>query len=511
MATISNIIFSGNDITVVLSATLSGVDGYIKVTSGTTVVYDNTAAITNPDIPDGSSQGTITLPFVVEGSYVIDYVEKDGASVVGDDSYELTLEIPKIKPCLEVEVDCYAPTIKAKDTTNYEVNGFEIEDEDLDITHIFPQGSGQPNFVATSPYTTGNVWTGANQLKLSGTVTYSTAEYHYIVDIDVVVPKVVDCSNTLCDLFCCLEGLRQKVEYAYSKGRQDAQKLQLDYAYSISLLQQYREAVRCGNDIPDGIVSRIKAITNCKGNCGDCKDCGGKPVKVIGIQGTSDGYISDVSLVNNELVFVGVGDAFSGSIDLSVYIDYISNIVLSGTNLSITGVGDAFSGNINLLSLLNDVQVFNIVPSSYDYSTSVEYEVDFTSNFGSGKFTVSGTDITTVEKGNYLAILSVTYKNNSTASFTTDASTGAINTRGESVSIKTWLKVDGVENAGMFTTLLSPSLISGSGEPLSVTTTVHGRFIVDDNDVIQVISQAVLGGSSDAELQSGMLTLIRLW
>jgi hypothetical protein len=124
---------------------------------------------------------------------------------------------------------------------------------------------------------------------------------------------------------------------------------------------------------------------------------------------------------------------------------------------------------------------------------------------------VSGTDITTVEKGNYLAILSVTYKNNSTASFTTDASTGAINTRGESVSIKTWLKVDGVENAGMFTTLLSPSLISGSGEPLSVTTTVHGRFIVDDNDVIQVISQAVLGGSSDAELQSGMLTLIRLW
>lgn len=68
-------------------------------------------------------------------------------------------------------------------------------------------------------------------------------------------------------------------------------------------------------------------------------------------------YVSGVSLVGTDLTFVGVGNAFSSTVDLSSLadtndIDYISNVVLNVNTLEFTGVGNAFSANIDLSGLV---------------------------------------------------------------------------------------------------------------------------------------------------------------
>jgi hypothetical protein len=71
---------------------------------------------------------------------------------------------------------------------------------------------------------------------------------------------------------------------------------------------------------------------------------------------STDSYISNVSLSENNLVFTGTNMAFNGSVNLSSLLtpeSYIDNVVLSGTNLNFTGVNSAFSGTIDLSSFID--------------------------------------------------------------------------------------------------------------------------------------------------------------
>ncbi|HEY7803330.1 MAG TPA: hypothetical protein VIC30_02690, partial [Orrella sp.] len=135
--------------------------------------------------------------------------------------------------------------------------------------------------------------------------------------------------------------MRKKVEYAKSKNRSDYQRLQIDYSYAVALAKQYTEAVRCLEEVPSDLVATIKSITGCNGKCGDCKDCGDAPKKVLGL-GTAgvggDGYIDDVELDGNDLIFTGVGNGYDGIIDFTPLNNYVDDVTLSGSSLVFTGV-----------------------------------------------------------------------------------------------------------------------------------------------------------------------------
>ena len=72
---------------------------------------------------------------------------------------------------------------------------------------------------------------------------------------------------------------------------------------------------------------------------------------------SQESYVVDVQLIGDDLQFTGVGVAFSGTVNLSKYldntdtIDYVSTVALNGTSLDFTGVGNGFTGSIDLSSL----------------------------------------------------------------------------------------------------------------------------------------------------------------
>jgi hypothetical protein len=81
-------------------------------------------------------------------------------------------------------------------------------------------------------------------------------------------------------------------------------------------------------------------------------------------------YISTVALNVNSLDFTGIGNGFNGSIDLSAYvnqIDYISNVVLSSNSLDFTGVGNGFNGSVNL----NNLRLSKTTHKSANYTAVV--------------------------------------------------------------------------------------------------------------------------------------------
>ena len=215
---------------------------------------------------------------IPQGVYYVNFVASAGVSA----NATVNFNINPFVPCLESSYDCYTPNFYVEDKTGYSSIG-TVTTASRSLTLTYPVGSSaSPVLVSVANTTsklyidTGTLWTGSMQSTMSYDVTYSIAAiasyaaYAYQQIGTAYDVQVVECDSALCDIYCCIEGLRKKVVGAQSKNRSYYAELLSTYSYVGALMTQYREAATCKKyeDLPK-IYEQIKLAAGCE----DC-DCG---------------------------------------------------------------------------------------------------------------------------------------------------------------------------------------------------------------------------------------------
>mgnify|MGYP006901759458 CR=1 FL=1 len=329
---------------VVTAAT--GDSGKLQIQYNDSDIYNNLSGSTN-DILSGASNTTITIPLdsnhnIQKGKYYFNFVADVGSS----DTHTINFQIDARNPLLASEADVYAPSFRVDDNTPYTVNNGTVSAASRSLTLQYPAGSNQANIstsaanTTTALYiTTSNVWTGAMQTTLSYDVTYTIAAttgydtFTYQESGIGYDSETIDPDNALCDVYDCIENLRQQVVDAATLQRSNYAQLLSNYTYTCSLALQFREAVTCSKTAAlDDIIAKIKALTNCQGT--SAQDPSAPSRRVYGIGGTSES-IQDI-----------VGEMFTSVTNYGVsgtYDDNLGKISLEGNALFLNVYNDTGS------------------------------------------------------------------------------------------------------------------------------------------------------------------------
>lgn len=329
---------------VVTAAT--GDSGKLQIQYNDSDIYNNLSGSTS-DILSGASNTTITIPLdsnhnIQKGKYYFNFVADVGSS----DTHTINFQIDDRDPLLASEADVYAPSFRVDDNTPYTVNNGTVSAASRSLTLQYPAGSNQANIstsaanTTTALYiTTSNVWTGAMQTTLSYDVTYTIAAttgydtFTYQESGIGYDSETIDPDNALCDVYDCIENLRQQVVDAATLQRSNYAQLLSNYTYTCSLALQFREAVTCSKTAAlDDIIAKIKALTNCQGT--SAQDPSAPSRRVYGIGGTSES-IQDI-----------VGEMFTSVTNYGVsgtYDDNLGKISLEGNALFLNVYNDTGS------------------------------------------------------------------------------------------------------------------------------------------------------------------------
>ena len=329
---------------VVTAAT--GDSGKLQIQYNDSDIYNNLSGSTS-DILSGASNTTITIPLdsndnIQKGKYYFNFVADVGVS----DTHTINFQIDARDPLLASEADVYAPSFRVDDNTPYTVNNGTVSAASRSLTLQYPAGSNQANIstsaanTTTALYiTTSNVWTGAMQTTLSYDVTYTIAAttgydtFTYQESGIGYDSETIDPDNALCDVYDCIENLRQQVVDAATLQRSNYAQLLSNYTYTCSLALQFREAVTCSKTAAlDDIIAKIKALTNCQGT--SAQDPSAPSRRVYGIGGSSES-IQDI-----------VGEMFTSVTNYGVsgtYDDNLGKISLEGNALFLNVYNDTGS------------------------------------------------------------------------------------------------------------------------------------------------------------------------
>lgn len=321
----------------------TGDSGKLQIQYNGSDIYNNLSGSTS-DILSGASNNTITIDLdsnnkIHKGEYYFNFVADVGSS----DTNTINFQVDSRSPVVPSEADVYAPSFRVDDDTNYTVDNGTVSAATRSLTLQYPTGSNQANLSASSNnttsglyITTSNLWTGAMQSTLSYDVTYTIAAttgydtFTYQESGTGYDSETINPDNALCDVYDCIENLRQAVVDAADKGRSNYAALLSDYTYTCSLALQFREAVTCGKTAAlDDIIAKIKYITKCQGT--STSNPSTESRKVYGIGGSSES-IQDI-----------VGDMFTGATNYGItatYNDSLATLSLEGNALFLNVYND---------------------------------------------------------------------------------------------------------------------------------------------------------------------------
>ncbi len=185
-------------------------------------------------------------------------------------------------------------------------------------------------------------------------------------------------------------------------------------------------------------------------------------------------YVVDVQLTGDDLQFTGVGAAFSGTVNLSKYldntdtIDYVSNVVLNGTSLDFAGVGNGFNGSIDL--------------SNFAVDTNTTYDYGAVGAAGNINIALTGSDATNdvviVQAGT-----NITLTDNGSNTFTIDAASSGLALSDIVAGDKINVSVNGAQQTVTIshqTTTTTPTtsstILSGGGTFNAIVDVTHDPY-----------------------------------
>ena len=304
----------------------SGDSGKLQIQYNDSDIYNNLSGSTS-DILNGASNTTITIPLdsnenIQKGKYYFNFVADVGSS----DTHTINFQIDARDPVLASEADVYAPSFRVDDNTPYTVDNGTVSAATRSLTLQYPAGSSQPNLSASAADTTtalyistSNLWTGAMQTTLSYDVTYTIAAttgydtFTYQESGIGYDSETINPDNALCDVYDCIENLRQQVVDAATKQRSNYAQLLSNYTYTCSLGLQFREAVTCSKTAAlDDIIAQIKALTNCQGT--SAQDPSAPSRRVYGIGGSSESIQDIVANMFTDATNYGVDATYNDSL-----------------------------------------------------------------------------------------------------------------------------------------------------------------------------------------------------
>jgi len=304
----------------------SGDSGKLQIQYNDSDIYNNLSGSTS-DILNGASNTTITIPLdsnenIQKGKYYFNFVADVGSS----DTHTINFQIDARDPVLASEADVYAPSFRVDDNTPYTVDNGTVSAATRSLTLQYPAGSSQPNLSASAADTTtalyistSNLWTGAMQTTLSYDVTYTIAAttgydtFTYQESGTGYDSETINPDNALCDVYDCIENLRQQVVDAATKQRSNYAQLLSNYTYTCSLGLQFREAVTCSKTAAlDDIIAQIKALTNCQGT--SAQDPSAPSRRVYGIGGSSESIQDIVANMFTDATNYGVDATYNDSL-----------------------------------------------------------------------------------------------------------------------------------------------------------------------------------------------------
>lgn len=185
------------------------------------------------------------------------------------DTGEITHNLCADYPALELTTyqDCFSMYVAFTDTTAWVANGFTVDSRLLTITY-----PGAPPIRGPITSTTDTVTTLGSQFS-SGTYSISALwtvhKGNYTATFRLEQSYTPTCAQyNLCDLLCCLEGMRGKIRNSdYGTGDIHFQKWQRMCA----ILQSMQMAAMCGNGVLLGILNgQFNELGGCTTNPGGC-------------------------------------------------------------------------------------------------------------------------------------------------------------------------------------------------------------------------------------------------
>lgn len=279
-----------------------------EVDSGTgfVIFYNNTDFnapnySVDPANNDTVNPDPVNLPMDSSGNIVIgnyrftfqeQYTDTPGGNPIVVETMQLFTYNGQVNVdmCLQTSVNCFTPEIIGYDKTQYDVNNTSPSVSNSLMTLHYPPTSGVAD-LETFPYplylATKNVWTQGYTLEGSLDLSYNFDGYTETLTVTASHAFEVICS-TLCDLYPCIESLRQEMNAQKGLNDFEYQKLLGIYNEAMSLSTQVTVAQSCGHteDI-SSLLAQIRNLINdsdCNSSCGQiCSDDISK--KIVGSQG----------------------------------------------------------------------------------------------------------------------------------------------------------------------------------------------------------------------------------
>lgn len=277
-----------------------------SVTPDNTSVYNFVFADIYIDA-DLSNQVPISVPLdannkPLNGTYNILYTVYDtnlATYSTKSIDFEICYQSPTV--CIEQTVNCLSPLFQSVDTTVYTVNSV-VPTISRTHTLYYPAGTpliNTPTVSTGATISTGVFYTGVQQTQVDTTLqyiiyTHPTDDTNILIydEVSGSASVDVDCDSRLCDIFCCVITLYNKMNKYKCKNEILYKEALEDFTLVMSLVSLAREAWECGKeDKLNTIITDILNVAECEPGCG-CSD--GTPQQVTGL-GASANFVEVTS------------------------------------------------------------------------------------------------------------------------------------------------------------------------------------------------------------------------
>ena len=378
---------------------LTGVRGVFNITSPSGVVIsNNTSYGSGSDIVANiSNDNAIVIQLPNEqGTYLVTYTVQinDGTNPVYylSKSYTYNFKYTSPKVCIVYQIDCIQPLLTASDTTNYIVNGLTPAPAST-ITLDYPANSGGTPIVNTtsSSIVTSDFYTGLQSVTVSTFLFYTAGVDFYIEDTVVGTKSInVDCTF-ICQLYCCLKSLNNRVESARGVNDILFEELSSQYSDVMAKVELLFLAIDCGKqqDAND-LIGKIKILSNCTDDC-NCTD--GTPSKIKGL-----GNVNNVNVTVSGSSPITVTPTISGGVTnyaitfssaLVTQLSGMYNTVVVATDSTVTVTSSGVISGINTYS----VKANYVVENRMEFQCRIQYTAANGVTITPQNYLYSGTNI----------------------------------------------------------------------------------------------------------------------
>ena len=276
----------------IATSAVTGVFTSITATGSTTDYTNTNHAAPDIDHDVSTTNAVLDIPVdsegdIILGDWTITYELEDTTATAYQVSRTYTVSYCYVPPVidLDVEASCFSnpPFLKSTDDTNYIVETVSPTIVRAHEIHYPPTTGAAMQTGTDKVLSTGTFYSNpkTHTAKLTSTLTYAFTGFTVLDTISGIQEYEVLCDSTLCDLYCCFDAAKDRLEAAAGNPTLYSKLLE-EWTLAENYRNRIADARSCDReaDISD-LVAKIKKVLCCTDDCG-CSD-GDEPKLVTGL------------------------------------------------------------------------------------------------------------------------------------------------------------------------------------------------------------------------------------